>query len=122
MNIAFIVGNLTAAPERRVTQSNITVTSFTVAVNNGKDKPADFFRVSTWRNQAESCFKYLSKGSKVAVVGRVSASAYNSKGEAKANLEINASEVEFLSKASEEKPEENPADSWATVTSSDIPF
>lgn len=122
MNIAFIVGNLTAAPERRVTQSNITVTSFTVAVNNGKDKPADFFRVSTWRNQAESCFKYLSKGSKVAVVGRVSASAYNSKGEAKASLEINAIEVEFLSKASEEKPEENPADSWATVTSSDIPF
>lgn len=93
-----IIGNLADNPETRNTSAG-SVTSFTVAVNHRSKEPkADFFRVSAWRQLGENCQKYLTKGKKVAVVGSVSASAYTtSSGEAKARLEINAEDVEFMS-------------------------
>ena len=58
----------------------------------------DFFRVSVWRQQAENCNRYLAKGRKVAVVGPVTARAYQANdGTLRASMEINATEVEFLS-------------------------
>ena len=78
----------------------------TVAVNrrktaNNQNPEADFFRVSVWRGLGESCAKYLKKGSKVCVVGPVSVRTYQTNaGEFRANLEVTADDVEFLSKAS----------------------
>ena len=109
MNRVTIIGNLTRDPELRTTPSGATVCSFTVAVNrrarrdaqNGQPE-ADFFRVSAWNQQAEVCNRYLSKGRKVAVVGPVSARAYQGNdGQIHASLEVMANEVEFLSPRSE---------------------
>lgn len=103
MQKIFIVGNLTKDPEMRTTQNGIPVCSFNVAVNrrqggNGENAEADFFRVTAWRQLGQICYQYLAKGKKVSVVGSVSASAYiGHDGQARANLEINAEEVEFLS-------------------------
>lgn len=103
MQKIFIVGNLTKDPEMRTTQNGIAVCSFNVAVNrrqggNGENAEADFFRVTAWRQLGQICHQYLAKGKKVSVVGSVSASAYiGNDGQARANLEINADEVEFLS-------------------------
>lgn len=103
MQKIFIVGNLTKDPEMRTTQNGIAVCSFNVAVNrrqggNGENAEADFFRVTAWRQLGQICHQYLAKGKKVSVVGSVSASAYiGNDGLARANLEINADEVEFLS-------------------------
>ena len=99
MNRLTIIGNLTADPEARVTQSGKEVCSFTVAVNRrGKDQGTDFFRVSAWNELGKVCKEYLSKGRKVCVLGEVSARAYTNKnGEAAASLEVMAAEVEFLS-------------------------
>ena len=103
MNSLTIIGNLTRDPELRSTSAGIPVCSFTLAVNRRKagaeagQPEADFFRVTTWRQMAENCARYLVKGKKVAVVGAVSLNTYTAKdGNTKASLEVNADEVEFL--------------------------
>ena len=64
---------------------------------NGND--ADFFRVSAWRKLGENVGRYVKKGMKVAVVGAVSLHMYtNDKCETKASLEVNADDVEFLTR------------------------
>jgi len=105
MNRLTIIGNLTRDPELRTTPAGISVCDFSVAVNRrGRRDPqsnqpeADFFRVSAWRELGENCAKYLSKGRKVCVVGPVSVRTYQaSDGTTRANLEVMATEVEFLS-------------------------
>ena len=111
MNRLTIIGNLTADPELRTTPGGDQVCNFSVAVNRRGRRDAegnaqeltDFFRVSVWRQQAEVCQRYLTKGRKVAVVGPVTARAYQANdGSLRASLEINATEVEFLSSRNEE--------------------
>lgn len=102
MNKLTIIGNLVRNPELRTTSQGISVCTFTVAVNRRNAKEgqpeADFFRVSAWRQLGENCGKYLAKGRKVCVVGSVSVSTYTGNdGSTKANLEVTADDVEFLS-------------------------
>lgn len=103
MNKLFITGNLTRDPELRTTSAGKEVCTFTVAVNrrktgNNQQPEADFFRVSAWDGLAKSCGQFLAKGRKVAVVGSVSVHTFQTQtGETKAQLEVNASDVEFLS-------------------------
>ena len=64
---------------------------------NNNQQDADFFRVSAWRELGDICQKYLAKGRKVAVVGSVSVSTYTGNdGVMRANLEVQAQDVEFL--------------------------
>lgn len=102
MNKLTIIGNLTKAPETRTTSSGKNVTTFTVAVGRrGKDE-TDYFRVNAWEKLGENCQKYLDKGKKVAVVGRVSVSTYTANdGTTRANLEVMAEDIEFLSPRNE---------------------
>lgn len=103
MNKIFIIGNLTRDPELRATQSGVPVCTFTVAVNRRQTaeagKPdADFFRVTTWRQMAENCGKYLAKGRKVGVTGALNLNQYkDSNGLPRYSMEVQADEVEFLS-------------------------
>ena len=105
MNKLYIIGNLTRDPELRNTAQGISVCSFTVAVNrrrknnqNGNEPDCDFFKVTAWRERGETCGKYLTKGSKVAVIGAVELKTYTANdGTTRANMEITADDVEFLS-------------------------
>ena len=103
MNKLTIIGNLTKNPELRTTSAGKEVCTFTVAVNrrktgNNQQPEADYFRVSAWDGLAKSCGQFLAKGRKVAVVGSVSVHTFQTQtGETKAQLEVNASDVEFLS-------------------------
>lgn len=105
-----IIGNLTRDPELRTTQSGVSVCNFTIAVNRRQtaqagQPEADFFRVNAWRALGENCHRWLVKGKKVAVVGRVSADAYmGNDGQAHAQMNVDADEVEFLSPATPEAP------------------
>lgn len=102
MNKLTIIGNLTKDPETRTIQSGSTVCSFTLAVNrrksqNGNQPEADFFRCNAWNQLGEICQKYLTKGSKAAVVGCVSVSTYQTNdGTTRASLDVMAEDVEFL--------------------------
>jgi len=110
MNKVFLIGNLTRDPELRTTQTGVSVCSFTIAVNRRRSSnaeagqpEADFFRITAWRQLGEICAKYLAKGRKVSVVGSVSASAYTANdGQARASLEVQADDVEFLTPRGEQ--------------------
>lgn len=99
MNYSFIIGNLTRKPEMIEGQN---FAKLVVAVNDTftkKDgtKGVNYFNVLVWNKLAESCVKYLDKGSKIAVVGRTQNRSYETKeGETRFVSEIIASEVEFL--------------------------
>ena len=105
MNKLTIIGNLTRDPEPRVTSTGVNVCTFTVAVNRrgrrddqNAQPEADFFRVTAWRQLADVCAKFLSKGRKVCVVGPVSVHTYTGNdGATRASLEVTAEDVEFLS-------------------------
>ena len=109
MNRITLIGNLCNEPTSRTTQSGITCTTFTVAVNRrnrssaAEGQPeADLFRVTAWRGLGEICTKYLAKGRKVAVVGPVSLNTFTGKdGANHATLEVTADDVEFLSSRSD---------------------
>ena len=121
-----LIGNLCRDPELRTTQSGVSVCTFSVAVNRRRSveagqPEADFFRVTTWRQTAEHCAKYLSKGRKVAVSGDISLNQYkDANGLPRYSLEVQADEVEFLtprSDADDTGLEYNPVND-----SSDLPF
>ncbi len=77
MNKVILMGRLTKDPELRYTTNNNTaVCSFSLAVDRrfskaGEERKADFFNIVAWRNQAEFCSKYFTKGLKVVVVGNL---------------------------------------------------
>ena len=103
MNKVIIVGNLSRDPELTTTNGGISVCRFTVAVqrrfqNAEGERDADFLNVVVWRAQAENCHKFLKKGSKCGVVGRLQTSSYEGQdGNKRYVTEIIADEVEFLS-------------------------
>lgn len=135
MNKLTIIGNLTRDPELRTVGSGISVCDFTVAVNRRRtgegQQEADFFRVTAWRQLGENCAKYLAKGRKVCVVGPVSVRTYQTQqGETRAQLEVTADDIEFLSprdqaeeqyQAQERKAIQKEAQ-FTPVSGEDLPF
>ena len=103
MNKVIIIGNLTRDPEGGNTQSGVTWCRFTVAVTRrhaGADgqRQADFLNVVAWRTTAENCLRYLTKGRKVAVEGRIETRQYDGDdGQRRYVTEIVADVVEFVS-------------------------
>ena len=77
LNHIVIMGRLTRDPELRTTQSGVSVTSFTVAVDrdysgqNGGQKETDFIDCVAYRGTAEFIAKYFPKGSMIIVDGRL---------------------------------------------------
>lgn len=125
MNHLVIIGNLTADPQTRTTQTGKQVCSFTVAVNrpqtaNAGQQEADFFRVSAWGKLGENCSKWLIKGKKVAVTGRVSVSTYTTqKGETRAQMDVMAESVEFLSPANTTEQDRPPVHNTPPIPQTD---
>lgn len=98
MNKVVLIGRLTKDPETRITTGDISITTFTLAVNRtfAKDE-ADFIRVTAWRKTAELCAQYLSKGRQVAIEGRIQVRSYDDKtGKTVWVTEVIADTVEFL--------------------------
>lgn len=129
MNKIFIIGNLVRDPELRTTQSGVAVCTFTVAVNRRKQgaeagqQEADFFRVTTWRQLAENCNRFLAKGRKVGVTGTLTLESYTDKnGLPRNSLEVMADEVEFLTpRTADAPPAPEQTNAWAG-DGSDLPF
>lgn len=102
MNRIVLVGRLAQEPELRYTQTGIAVTHFTVAVNRPflnqqGEREADFIDIVVWRNQAENCANYLSKGRLVGVDGRLQIRSYETAdGQRRRVAEVVADRVEFL--------------------------
>lgn len=99
MNKHIIIGNLTQDPASGTTPEGVNYCKFTVAVNrNRRDGGADYIRVTAWRGLAENCQKYLRKGRKVCCVGpSVPYGWQGNDGSIRAQIQMDATEVEFLS-------------------------
>ena len=103
MNKAILIGNLANDPESRTTSSGIAQCTFRLAVqrrfaNAQGVREADFLTIVCWRQTAELCARYLSKGRKVAVEGSIQTRSYDAQDGTKRYVtEVVADEVEFLS-------------------------
>lgn len=137
MNIVNIIGNLTKDVDVRYTTGNEqkAITRFTVAVNDGygDDKRTSFIPVVVFGKQAENCEKYLSKGSKVGVTGKLQTGSYEKDGRTIYTTDVIANRVEFLSSNGEKHAENanngvtsggfaNTDGGFMALTDDDIPF
>ena len=101
MNKVILIGNLAADPESRTTQSGVAQCTLRLAVqrrfaNQQGVREADFFTVVCWRQTAEFCSRFLSKGRKIAVEGSLQTRSYDAQDGSKRYVtEIIADNVEF---------------------------
>lgn len=102
MNNVNLIGRLTKDPEVRYTSgSQMAVCRFTLAIDRrvkpGEEKKADFPQVICFGKTAENCERFLAKGRKVAVRGRLQTGSYKDKdGKTVYTTDVIADEVEFL--------------------------
>jgi single-strand DNA-binding protein len=107
LNKIMLIGNVGSDPEMRYTPNGKAVTSFRMATNyryigsDGERKEeTEWFRVSVWGKQAESCNQFLSKGRRVYVEGRLHSRNWEGQdGQMRTSLEVSANRVIFLDKA-----------------------
>ena len=102
LNHIVIMGRLTRDPELRTTQSGVSVTSFTVAVDrdfggrDGGERQTDFVDCVAWRQTGEFVSKYFHKGSMIVVSGRLQSRKWQDRdGNNRTSWEINADNVYF---------------------------
>ena len=106
LNTAIIMGRLTADPELRTTQTGLSVTSFTVAVDrnykSGDERQTDFINVVAWRGTADFVSRYFKKGQMIAVQGSIQTRNYEDKnGNKRTAVEIVADNVSFCGSKNE---------------------
>ena len=103
LNRIVLIGRLTRDPELRYTQSGVPVASFALAVdrnfkNAQGERETDFINIVVWRQQAENCAQYLSKGKLAAVDGNLQIRSYTGNDGVKRTVaEVVADTVRFLS-------------------------
>lgn len=104
MNKAILLGNLGNDPEVKYTQSGSVVLSFSLATteNYKGEKKTEWHRVTCFGKLAEICQKYLGKGSKVLVEGKIEYQKWQDRnGNQRQTTVIIANSVEFLSQRQE---------------------
>lgn len=106
LNKILLIGNLGKDPELNVTPDGTPVTKFSLAVNrrykgaNGEQKEeTEWFNIVTWRQLAEICERYLHKGSKVYIEGRLTQRKYTDReGVQRTAVDVIASDMKMLDK------------------------
>lgn len=132
VNKIIIIGNLGGDPEMRFTPNGHAVTTFNVATNRvftvggERREETEWFRVTVWNKQAETCNQYLTKGQQVYVEGRVKLDTWDGPdGQPRSRMEINADQVRFLSRPGGGAPageSQSPDVDQGDFSPDDIPF
>ena len=124
MNKVFLVGRLTRDPELRYTSSNLANMRCSIAVDRtyqreGEERGTDFINIVAFGNRAETMKKYLTKGSQIAVDGRIQTGSYDGQdGKKVYTTDVIVENFQFLdSKGS--RPVSDDSDS--SLTPSDFP-
>lgn len=98
MNNVTLIGNLATDVELKELGEEKRVASFVLAVDRPGGEKADFFRVACWNKQADVCNRFLAKGKRVAVDGRLRSRSWEDpEGKKRTAVEVVAATVEFLS-------------------------
>jgi len=137
INKVLISGNLTRDPELRSTASGMPVLGLGVAVNDRRKNQStgewedypNFIDCTMFGTRAESVSRFLSKGAKVAIEGKLRWSQWEREGQKRSKIEVIVDEIEFLSArdggsaaALPHREVEIPAAPEVTVYDEDIPF
>src|SRR5215467_10709195 len=105
LNKIMLIGNLGKDPELQITSDGTPLTRFSLAVNRSytsssgeKVEETEWFNIVAWRQLAEICERYLHKGTKVYLEGRLSQRKYTDReGVQRTSVEVIANEMEMLS-------------------------
>ena len=145
INRVVISGNLTRDPELRQTAGGLPVLGFGVAVNDRRKNPQtdewedypNFVDCTLFGTRAASVARFLGKGAKVAIEGKLRWSQWEKDGQKRSKLEVIVDELEFMSRSNQASPQAStqPQDASAyqamqqisggaavPVYDSDIPF
>lgn len=131
LNRVTLIGNLVKDPELRFTPSNTPICNIVVAtdrqwtVGTEKKTETEFHRVIAWSKLAEICAKFLKKGTKVYVSGRISTRTYEKDGEKRFMTEIVMEDMITLSPNSKTEADFDdsiPKEHVETQTGTDMPF
>lgn len=102
LNRVFLLGNLGADPELKVTQGGQSVLKLRLATtesyldkNNTRQERTEWHSVTVWGKRGEGLAKHLAKGSRVFVEGRISTTSYEKDGEKRYRTEIVATDIKF---------------------------
>lgn len=124
-NLVVLTGRLTADPELKTTQSGISVTSFSIAVDRryraGEEKHTDFINIVAWRQSAEFVAKHFRKGNMIGIEGSIQTRKYTDKnGNNKVAFEVIANNVQFVDKKSDSSETPSGAQEFSNVGSDDF--
>lgn len=133
MNKVLMMGRLTKDPEVRYTNGeNVTaIARFSIAVdrrfkNNNGEYETDFFNCTAFGKQGEFAEKYLKKGTKIVLSGRIQNDNYtNRDGQKVTTVQIITEEIEFAESKKNEQPTEQQKEEWANIDnldSEELPF
>lgn len=142
MNKVFLIGNLVRDPELNYISSGTAVAKMSIAINRRYKSGGEwkeevvFIDLVVWGKQGENCQKYLAKGKKVYVEGRLSQNRWTAQdGSNRSKIEIIAERVQFLTPASESQGNDSnkdndmspddfnePNDMDNNMTNDDVPF
>ncbi len=99
INSVVLMGRLTAAPELKKTQSGLSVTTFSIAVDRNyrrEERQTDFINIVAWRQTAEFICNYFKKGQMIAVEGSIQTRNYEDRnGNKRTAFEVVANNVSF---------------------------
>lgn len=126
------IGNLGRDPETRYSQSGAAITNFSIAVTekwfdkntNQKQERTEWINCVSFGKQAETLGKYLAKGSKIYIEGKLETSKYEKEGQTRYSTKVKIREFEFLSQKQEAQGTNDPPPAWegSAPDDEDIPF
>lgn len=104
LNQIMLIGNLGKDPDMTYVQDGTAVAKFSLAVprrytkgNGEKTEETEWFNIVAWRQLAETCYKYLHKGNKVYIEGRLTQRKYTDReGIQRTAVDVIANEMEML--------------------------
>ena len=132
LNSTILMGRLTAAPELKTTNNNISVCAFTVAVDRayqaqGQERQTDFINCVAWRNNADFISRYFTKGQMIAIQGSIQTRNYEDKnGNKRTAVEVIVDRASFCGSKNENASNNAQADisspDEADAINDDLPF
>ena len=134
MNKVILTGRLTRDPEQRITQSNLEISRFSLAVqgdfvSKSGERPVEFINCVAFNNQANTINRFCKKGSLIGIQGRIKNGSYEAQdGTKRYTTDVVVEQLEFLgsknnnqdSQVSDYNPE--PQDNIETTDISEDPY
>ncbi|MEE1007082.1 MAG: single-stranded DNA-binding protein [Acutalibacteraceae bacterium] len=126
-NLVVLTGRLTADPELKTTQSGVSVTSFSIAVQrrckSGEEAQTDFINIVAWRQNAEFVAKYFKKGNMIGIEGSIQTRKYTDKnGNNRTAFEVVVNNIQFAESKTATSQENTNSEDLGDVSDDDLTF